>query len=167
MRSPVFVALFVSVVFVAVQAQGGSNLPLLSNAFGSNMVLNAGQASKIWGWTQAGDAPVEITLIRNNQVVVSLQTISRDQYWSTYISQPVSFEPASIIISSSGQKAQIDNVLFGFLFFCGGQSNMEMSVHGAYNASTEIPQGDQYPNIRLFTAGQKSYASAVRSMRSF
>lgn len=48
----------------------------------------------------------------------------------------------------------MDNVLFGDVYLCGGQSNMQFAVPGISNASEEAARADNYPLIRLFTVGQ-------------
>lgn len=48
----------------------------------------------------------------------------------------------------------MDNVLFGDVFLCGGQSNMQFSMPAIANATEEAARADAYPLIRLFTVGQ-------------
>lgn len=52
------------------------------------------------------------------------------------------------IASTSGEQAVLENVLFGEVWLCGGQSNMQFAVPGVFNASQEIAKADQYSNIR-------------------
>ena len=40
------------------------------------------------------------------------------------------------------------------VYLCSGQSNMEFSVNNAFNASAEIADSVNYPNIRLATAAR-------------
>ena len=40
------------------------------------------------------------------------------------------------------------NVLFGDVWICSGQSNMEMTVSDVFNATAEIADANNYPNIR-------------------
>jgi sialate O-acetylesterase len=47
----------------------------------------------------------------------------------------------------------MQNVLFGDVYLCGGQSNMEFGVSLLENASYEASLADSYPLIRLFTVG--------------
>jgi hypothetical protein len=41
-------------------------------------------------------------------------------------------------------------------YLCSGQSNMQMSVSSALNATAEAAAANAFPNIRLFTAGETS-----------
>ena len=45
----------------------------------------------------------------------------------------------------------LEDVLFGDVWVCSGQSNMQFSVSGMFNASVEIQNANKYPKIRLFT----------------
>ncbi|XP_069470638.1 sialate O-acetylesterase isoform X1 [Ambystoma mexicanum] len=46
----------------------------------------------------------------------------------------------------------IEDIFFGDVWLCGGQSNMEMTVLQIYNASKELSEAYLYPQVRLFTA---------------
>lgn len=59
--------------------------------------------------------------------------------------------------SSDGGAATLDDVLFGDVHLCGGQSNMQftlLSNAGVPNATAEIAAANAYPAIRVFTVGQ-------------
>ncbi len=47
----------------------------------------------------------------------------------------------------------LSDVLFGDVWVCSGQSNMQFTVPQVFNASKEIADAANYPHIRLFTAG--------------
>jgi sialate O-acetylesterase len=46
----------------------------------------------------------------------------------------------------------LNDVLFGDVWICSGQSNMGFSVRNMFNASVEIENAGKYPKVRLFTA---------------
>jgi sialate O-acetylesterase len=46
----------------------------------------------------------------------------------------------------------LNDVLFGDVWVCSGQSNMGFSVNRMFNASIEIENAYKYPKVRLFTA---------------
>jgi sialate O-acetylesterase len=48
----------------------------------------------------------------------------------------------------------LDDVLFGDVWICSGQSNMQFPVQFMFNASIEIANAGQYPKVRLFTVAQ-------------
>jgi sialate O-acetylesterase len=53
---------------------------------------------------------------------------------------------------------ELNDILFGDVWICSGQSNMAFPVKSMFNGSIEIENADTYPKIRLLTLGrQKSY----------
>ena len=66
--------------------------------------------------------------------------------------------------STSGGKSQtLSNVAFGDVFLCSGQSNMAFSPNLAFNATEEIADSINYPNIRMFTGEDVMANSPVRA----
>ncbi|KAK6168919.1 hypothetical protein SNE40_020075 [Patella caerulea] len=56
-------------------------------------------------------------------------------------------------ISSTGSRS-IANVLFGDVWLCSGQSNMQFTVNQTYNASQIVDEASQYTSVRLFTVAE-------------
>jgi sialate O-acetylesterase len=48
----------------------------------------------------------------------------------------------------------LGDVLFGDVWICSGQSNMQFLVQFMFNASIEIANAGQYSKVRLFTVAQ-------------
>ena len=48
------------------------------------------------------------------------------------------------------QDVYLSNVLFGEVWVCSGQSNMEFRMGGLFNSSEEIKAMADYPNIRMY-----------------
>jgi sialate O-acetylesterase len=132
-------------------------LPFLASSLGSNMVLQRDQQARLWGWTSKPGQ--EVTVFFNNQKFVATSD-STNGYWVVKLpSMKGSFSAYTIVINStSGDSRVLSNVVFGDVFLCGGQSNMQMTVSSTFNASAEIAQANKYPYIRLFTVGQAKYS---------
>ena len=45
---------------------------------------------------------------------------------------------------------ELNDVVYGDIWVCSGQSNMQLTMSGIFNASEEIAKMAEYPNIRLF-----------------
>jgi len=71
--------------------------------------------------------------------------------------------PHIIQVNSSSESVSLKNVLFGDVWFCSGQSNMQMTVHAGFNATIEIAKAVSYPQIRVVTVGQESVSSTPES----
>jgi len=127
----------------------------ISNTIGSDMVLQrAPYASSIFGWADAGDT---ITVAFNQKNYQS--TAVADGSWSVKLDPTAAGGPYSIVVASSaGDKVTLTNILFGDVWLCGGQSNMQFTVASAFNASEEIQAANGFPNIRVFTVGQSHYS---------
>jgi len=131
--------------------------PFVSNTLGSNMVLQqAPQSANLWGWSNSGDS---ITVNFNNNNYQA--TANSAGYW--ILSLPptqASLTAYTITVKGapSGNSATLSNVLFGDVYFCSGQSNMQFTVDSAYNATTEVAEANNYPNIRVFTVGQGTWS---------
>jgi sialate O-acetylesterase len=136
------------------------------------MVLQrAPQRAIVWGY---GDSNKLTTLTINNQVYT---TISRaelandliESIWSVTL-DPVSDEgPFDIHVSqplSNGTLVTITlhDVLFGDVWICSGQSNMEMAVIDIYNGTEEIANAGNFPKIRLFTVAHLQSAMPMEDI---
>jgi sialate O-acetylesterase len=131
-----------------------------ANYIQDHMVLQrAPQRSIVWGY---GDAS-KLTTLRINDKIYT--TMSRSEsanelgeiIWSVTL-DPVEDEgPFDIHVSqplANGTRVTItlQDVLFGDVWLCSGQSNMQLTVSMIYNSTLEIQNAGNYPKIRVFTA---------------
>jgi sialate O-acetylesterase len=136
------------------------------------MVLQrAPQKAVVWGY---GDASTLTTLRMNNKIYTTISRPERandlgESIWSVTL-DPVSDEgPFDIHVSqplANGTLVTITihDVLFGDVWICSGQSNMEMVVSAIFNATEEIANAGNFPKIRLFTAALVPSASPVEEL---
>jgi sialate O-acetylesterase len=136
------------------------------------MVLQrAPQRAIVWGF---GDAN-KLTILRmNNQIyrkISNSESVNElnESIWSITL-DPVSDEgPFDIHVSQpldNGTLVTITlhDVLFGDVWICSGQSNMQMSVIDIFNATEEIANAGNYPKIRLFTVQRNWSATALEEL---
>jgi sialate O-acetylesterase len=124
------------------------------------MVLQrAPQRAIVWGY---GDASTLTTLTINDEIYTTMSRSESnneqgESIWSVTL-DPVSDEgPFDIHVSqplANGTLVTITihDVLFGDVWLCSGQSNMQLTVNMIYNATEEIANVGSYPKIRVFTA---------------
>jgi sialate O-acetylesterase len=124
------------------------------------MVLQrAPQRAIVWGF---GDADKLTTLRMKNKIYI---TISRaesandlgESIWSVTLDPVFDEGPFDIHVTqplANGTLVTIilHDVLFGDVWICSGQSNMQMAVSDIFNATEEISNAGNYPKIRVFTA---------------
>ena len=128
----------------------------ISATLGDHMVLQRAPASAVvWGFASPG-ATVTTTFIRHGRLNAKYTSVAgSDGVWRAHLEPTAAGGPYTInFASSTGETAAINDVLFGDVYICGGQSNMQFSVGGNVNGSTYAKEADSYPNIRLFTVGQ-------------
>jgi sialate O-acetylesterase len=122
-------------------ANANIKLPVL---FQSNMVLQRDKPCNIWGTGEKN----EIVNISFNNANYSAKTINGK--WKITLPAQSAGGPYQIILKGKNT-IELDNVLFGDVWICGGQSNMQFSVREA----NPKPDTSAFNNtsIRLFTVG--------------
>jgi len=123
------------------------------------MVLQrAPQRAIVWGY---GSASTLTTLRINDKTYTTVShsepaNAQNDSIWSVTL-DPVSDEgPFDIHVSqplANGTLVTISihDVLFGDVWVCSGQSNMQFTVDMSFNGSQEIANAGNFPKIRLLT----------------
>ena len=99
---------------------------ILPSFFSDNMVLQQKTEAAIWGWAKV-NSTVQLTPSWNKKKY----TVQSDHAgkWKLKISTPAAGGPYEITISD-GEAITIHNILIGEVWFCSGQSNMEMPMKG-------------------------------------
>lgn len=122
-------------------------LPFLHPLFSTDMVLQRDSAVPIWGWSTPGE---RITITVDGKPVPDAAVAGNDGRWTARIGPFAAGGPHTIVIEGKHQKEALSNVLFGDVWLCSGQSNMNWPVRVTMNAEEEIKQAN-YPEIRSFT----------------
>ena len=160
-------------------------------AYGDHMVLQAApKQANVWGYGPAG-ATVTVTLTKaatqaalassadtapqtqtqtqttTTTLYTGVATVGDDGSWQHALpATAAGSEPHRVAaaLSSWHEAIALQDVLFGRVWVCGGQSNMEYTVGGfasapgaqdaVTNATAEIAAAGNFPLIRLMTVGQ-------------
>jgi len=142
--------------------------------FTSHAVLQSAPARAIlWGFAPTKD-PVTVTDTSGTKHVATIaRAPSVGNPWNdTYVWRvalppvPASMHQHSFTATTAGARAAIDDVLFGDVWVCSGQSNMAYSINGSNGNSIvhppvneslrEISDMANYPHIRLMRFGKQS-----------
>ena len=148
-------AVFLISFLTLVSCQTSSNLKLPS-LIGDNMLLQQKTNAKIWGKANPG-RKISVSASWNS----SGQAIAgKDGKWEVIIPTPEAGGPFTITIAGKDTSLIIKNVLIGEVWFCSGQSNMEMPLAGwppvdtiMHSAATIAAAS--IPEIRLFNVLKK------------
>ena len=108
---------------VLLPAQAKVTLP---SFFSDNMVLQQQEKVAVWGWTDSGK---KVTVKPSWTKAKTVAVPDASGRWEARIATPAAGGPYEIAFSD-GEKLVLSNVLIGEVWFCSGQSNMEMPVKG-------------------------------------
>ena len=101
----------------------------LPSFISDNMVLQQNTDAAIWGWTDSGK---DVVITTTWTGVKFSATPDENGKWMVKLPTPSAGGPYKIFISdgSKSERVELKNVLIGEVWFCSGQSNMEMPVRG-------------------------------------
>jgi sialate O-acetylesterase len=94
--------------------------------FSDNMVLQQQTDAAIWGWAKANSTVQLVSSWNKKKYTVKADASGK---WKLKISTPAAGGPYEITISD-GESITLHNILIGEVWFCSGQSNMEMPMKG-------------------------------------
>lgn len=136
-------------LLIATSAVASVKLPAIIS---SNMVLQRNTTIALWGWADAKEKISIETSWSDEPIKVQAD---KDGTWRIEIKTTQSKEPQSIRISSPDSDLQLKNILFGEVWLCSGQSNMQQPVKGFSGqpsfGTLETLARAENPNLRLFT----------------
>lgn len=121
MKKNVIIALS---LMAAVGASGKVKLP---SVLSGNMVLQQQSDVKLWGKAAPG-ATVKVTASWSKSV--SRVKAASDSTWAVTVSTPEAGLAPQTLTFDDGDRIVLDNILIGEVWFCSGQSNMEMPMMG-------------------------------------
>ena len=142
----------VILLVLSVNTSGQNNKSFrLPSLIGDNMVLQQKSIIRVWGYSRPGD---KISVISGWKAEVKALTDSSGR-WQSKLLTPGAGGPYIITVQNSDTSVIIKNVLIGTVWFCSGQSNMEMTLSGwppvtIYHSKEAIDSSGNY-QIRLFT----------------
>lgn len=131
--------------FIANISISQTRLPVM---FSDNMVLQQQQMVSVWG-VDKPNARISVRGSWGNNATV---TTDATGHWKLKLQTPKAGGPYNVVIKGS-KEVTLKNVLIGEVWFCSGQSNMEMPVKGYSNqpiiGSNETILNSSNDNIRF------------------
>jgi sialate O-acetylesterase len=118
----------------------------------SNMVLQRNTTIKLWGWADAKEKITIKTSWINQEMSVEADN---NGTWYIEVKTNNSKEPQTIKIKSNASDITLENILFGEVWLCSGQSNMQQPIKGydgqpTFGSVMAIAKSNN-PKLRLFT----------------
>lgn len=133
-------------------------LPLLHPLFQDHAVLQRDRPIPVWGHAAPG-ATVSVSFAR--QFVTT--RADADGRWRATLKPVAAGGPYDMTVRAGQERQVVREVQMGDVWLCSGQSNMELPVWRALDASRELAAATQ-PGIRLFTVPK---AAAVTPQDTF
>lgn len=166
MKRPIFIKQLIATAFfllmcACLPAGAAIRLPEI---IGPHMVLQQNSDALMWGWATPG---AKITVSPGWLRKPLTTRVSSDGRWQLRVPTPAASPKAySIRFSGDGSRLTVDDVLIGEVWFCSGQSNMEMPLHGylnqpVENAAEAVASASRYPMIRVAMV-EKAAAETVQ-----
>lgn len=127
-----------------------------SNTHGDHMVLQSNVNASLWGFGTLF-APITITLTGGPENTTTNVTgyVSSTGVWKVKLPpQPPSTIAYRIYGESpyTNESFTIQDVLFGDVFICGGQSNMAYGMGSILNSTAELARSTNRPFMRIFSS---------------
>lgn len=132
----------------------------LPEIIGDNAVFQQQSEARLWGWSKPG-SKVKITPSWSDGKSYTAQADNLTGRWVVEVETPkASFDAQSVSFEDNESTVTINNVLIGEVWFCSGQSNMEMPLRGFWcqpveGAAQAIAYSGKYPGIRMVTIPKK------------
>ena len=138
-------------MMMALSASAEIELP---DIFSDNMVLQQQSDAKLWGWS----TPMSTITVKPDWSDKSY-TAKADASgrWELAVATPeASYAPHTISFKGDNSDIELKNIPIGEVWFCSGQSNMEMPLKGFWcqpveNGGRAIAYSGKYPGIRVAT----------------
>lgn len=130
----------------------------LPDIISNNMVLQQQSDARLWGWSSPGAV---ITVIPGWDGRTYTVKADRNGRWDVAVATTdAGYTPHTLSISGDGSDIKLENILIGEVWFCSGQSNMEMPLNGFWcqpveNAGRAIAYAGRYPGVRVATVERK------------
>jgi len=134
----------------------------------SNMVLQRNTTIQLWGWANAKE---KITI--NTSWFKNVIKIEADNNgtWSLEVKTTNSKEPQTIKIKSKESDITLENILFGEVWLCSGQSNMQQPIKGntgqpTFGSAMAIAKATN-SNLRLFTVDRVGSKKPLQDVEKY
>ncbi|NCA76849.1 MAG: 9-O-acetylesterase [Alphaproteobacteria bacterium] len=143
MRTGLKILFLFSFLAVTISAGAIIRMPVI---FQNNMVLQRDKEVAIWGFGSAGE---KVTVIFRELKIQT--TTDENRRWLIHLPSQKAGGPYEISIYGESNVIELKNILFGDVWICGGQSNMQFSLDQIGYVPQDTAAISQ-SSIRIFTA---------------
>ena len=140
----------------------------LPSIIASNMVLQRNTSVKIWGWATPGEKITVKTSWITEPFKVTTPINGR---WEIAVKTTLSKAPQTIQFKSIESNINLENILFGEVWICSGQSNMRMPLKGytgqpIFGGNMAVANSKN-SNLRLFSITENGSPTPLDSIGDY
>ncbi|KAF4521011.1 hypothetical protein B566_EDAN002506 [Ephemera danica] len=143
---------------------------LANNVFSDNMVLQMEpKRAHIWGYGTVG-ARIEITMDSGDSIATTF--VQGDAKWIALLPpQPpggphlIAIEQTTLLKQEAKAVALLQDVMFGDVWVCAGEGNMELAMRNIFNATQEMEAALAYTNIRVMQIKQHASSAELDELQ--
>ncbi|GAA4968799.1 sialate O-acetylesterase [Algibacter aquimarinus] len=134
----------------------------------SNMVLQRNTTVVLWGWSDAKEEiSIEVSCLKEP---INIKA-DNDGNWRIDVKTSNSKNPQTIKIKSKASNIVLENILFGEVWLCSGQSNMYQPIKGYDGQPTFTPNmtiaKSRNPNLRLFSVDRVGSKIPLKNIEKY
>ena len=166
MKKTILHFLFTTILILLVQnIYAEVKLPAIVS---SNMVLQRNTNIVLWGWADKNEKISIVASWLNDPINIKAD---KEGNWKTEVTTTNSKAPQTINIKSKNSDIALNNVLFGEVWLCSGQSNMQQPIKG-YNGQPTFgtlmtTAKANNPNLRLFTVDRVGSKTPFKDVEKY
>ena len=122
----------------------------LHSFFTPGMMMQRDVPTKIWGYDLVGSLEGQLLCqVEGKTVTHKLVTVrSNDGVWETELPSQPAATVCDLQATSETEDLVLTDIMFGDIWFCSGQSNMEMAMEYIMNSTEEIKASASFTTIR-------------------
>ena len=122
----------------------------LHSYFTPGMMMQREVGTKVWGYDLVGNLQADLTCQVDGETVVHHlpTTRSMEGIWEAELPPQVASTVCDFQASSETEDVVLTDIMFGDIWLCSGQSNMEMHMRNINNSTEEIAASASFTSIR-------------------
>lgn len=166
MKKFIFLIILVTVLHLFPQSiRAEVKLPAIVS---SNMVLQRNTSVVLWGWS---DAKEEISIDASWLTEKISIVADKEGRWQVEVKTTNSKDAQIINIKSEASDIRLENVLFGEVWLCSGQSNMQQPLRGYFGqptfGSVNAITKSNNTNLLLFSADRVGSKTPLKDLENY
>merc|ERR1711936_253243 len=122
----------------------------LHSYFTPGMMMQRDVPTKVWGYDLVGSLDTQLTCQAQGETIIHrLPTVrSLEGVWETELPSQAAATVCDFQATSETEDIVLMDIMFGDIWLCSGQSNMEQNMHNIMNSTEEIAASAGFTSIR-------------------